>query len=490
MLKQTTATRSTAWRENYVNSLRRIDAVALALAVGAAQIARFGFDDKVLPLENAPMPYWLVGLLLAIAWWMLLDLRGTRDVRLIGYWVEETREVVSATLMLFGALAIVSFALDIPVARSYVILALPIGLGLLLLARGLMRRHLLVQRSRGLTMSRTLVVGRQPGAAEFVQYLQDNADPGFTPVAVYSPPAEEPLSAALATVQMPPNLWPENGRASVEEILNTCREYQIETLVLAASAPLSSEQVRHLSWHLADENIRLILDTGLTDIAGPRIHTQHLAGLPLIHVSTPKMTLGKKWSKRAVDIVGSVSALLVLSPVILALALIVKLHDGGPILFAQERIGMEGRRFKMLKFRSMRTDASSLQKQLMAEAGSNALLFHLKNDPRVTSPGRWMRKYSLDELPQFVNVLKGEMSLVGPRPQVEAEVAEYEDYAHRRLRVLPGITGLWQVSGRADLGWEQTVRLDLYYVENWSPVLDFVILLRTFKAVVAREGAY
>ncbi|VEH42549.1 Putative colanic biosynthesis UDP-glucose lipid carrier transferase [Kocuria rosea] len=271
--------------------------------------------------------------------------------------------------------------------------------------------------------------------------------------------------------------------------MDACLSHRIETLVLCASAPLTPEEIRHLSWQLADAHIRLVLDTGLTDIAGPRIHTQHMAGLPLIHVSTPRLNRSKLLLKRFMDIAGALTAIIVLAPLTAALAFVVKAHDGGPVLFAQERTGRDGTTFRMLKFRSMYTDAEERKAELMAaNDAKGGVLFFMANDPRVTTPGRWMRRLSLDELPQFLNVLKGEMSLVGPRPPLPSEVAQYEEHVHRQLRVKPGITGLWQVSGRDDLDWEQAVRLDLYYVENWSPVQDLIILLRTVKTVLTCNG--
>ena len=432
-----------------------------------------------------------MGLLLGAAWWTWLELRGARDVRLIGYGVEESRQVVSATLVLFGALAILSWVLAVPMARSYVVLALPLGTMLLLAGRGVERRGLTRRRLAGQAMSRTLVVGRVPGVVEMLKSLQEHPAAGFDPVAVYAPSSSRALPRHLARVPVPQNMLAAGQAPSVEGIVAACREHRIETLVLAASAPLSAEEIRHLSWHLADAHIRLVLDTGLTDVAGPRIHTQQMAGLPLIHVSTPRLSRSRRMLKRLVDVLGATAALLVLSPVMAVLAGIVKAHDGGPALFGQERIGRDGTRFRMWKFRSMYPDAEERKAELMARnEGAGGVLFKLKDDPRVTAPGRWMRRLSLDELPQFVNVLKGEMSLVGPRPPLPSEVAQYEEHVHRRLRVKPGITGLWQVSGRSDLDWDQAVRLDLYYVENWSPVQDFVILLRTVKAVLAKEGAH
>ena len=491
MLKHTGISRSATWQDQYQRAVRQTDALMMTVTLAAAQLIRFGTDQHELSLQGFGLPYWSVGVLLGLVWWWWLDVRGTRDVRLVGQGVEESREVVNATLMLFGALAIVSFALDIPTARGYVLIALPAGVTLLLLGRGQMRRLLIHQRRTGVSMSRTMVVGREPGVVATVQSLQRHPEAGFDPIAVYVPKSSRPLPRSLAEVRQPPNLLREDDEPTVGDIVAACRNRRVEVLVLCASAPLSPEEIRHLSWYLADERIRLVLDTGLTDIAGPRIHTQHMAGLPLIHVSTPRLSWSRRACKRAMDILGAAVALIALFPVMAVLALIIKAHDGGPVLFAQERIGLGSSRFKMLKFRSMYTDAEKRKAELLARnEGAGGVLFKMKNDPRVTRPGRWMRKYSVDELPQFLNVFKGEMSLVGPRPPLAAEVEVYEEHVHRRLRVKPGITGLWQVSGRSDLDWEQAVRLDLYYVENWSPIQDLIILFRTVKAVVAPGGAY
>lgn len=491
MLKQTAMTRSVTWQDKYVRTVRSTDALMMALTVAAAQLIRFGVDGGTLTLNRFGIPYWLVGVSLGLVWWLVLDLRGTRDIRLVGHGIEESREVVNSTLLLFGAIAIFSYAMDVPTARGYVIVALPLGIFLLLLGRGRIRRQLVQQHRDGAATSRTMVVGCRPGVEETVRSLQDHSAAGFDPVAVYVPISSRPLPSSAGSTSRLPNLLPDGEHPSVEKIVAACRDHRIDVLVLCASAPLSPQEIRHLSWYLADERIRLILDTGLTDIAGPRIHTQHMAGLPLIHVSTPRMTWARQLCKRSMDVAGAGTALLLLSPVMLSLALIVKCHDGGPSLFAQERIGLDGSRFRMLKFRSMYLDAEERKASLLAaNEGAGGVLFKLKNDPRVTGPGRWMRKYSLDELPQLVNVLKGEMSMVGPRPPLRSEVDTYEEHVHRRLRVKPGITGLWQVSGRSDLDWDQAVRLDLYYVENWSPVQDLVILFRTVKVVVASDGAY
>jgi exopolysaccharide biosynthesis polyprenyl glycosylphosphotransferase len=228
----------------------------------------------------------------------------------------------------------------------------------------------------------------------------------------------------------------------------------------------------------------------LTDIAGPRIHTQQVAGLPLIHVTTPTLEGGQRVAKRLFDVAVSAVLIVLSLPLMVAVAVLIKLHDRGPVLFKQDRVGIGGAPFQMWKFRSMVVDAESRLASLQTSSDGNGLLFKMKKDPRVTSIGRLLRKFSFDELPQLFNVLIGSMSLVGPRPPLPSEVEAYEQDVRRRLLVKPGLTGLWQVSGRSNLSWQDSVRLDLYYVENWSLAGDLLILLKTFRAVFQGAGAY
>jgi exopolysaccharide biosynthesis polyprenyl glycosylphosphotransferase len=265
-----------------------------------------------------------------------------------------------------------------------------------------------------------------------------------------------------------------------------------DTVVISSSEDLSPEAVRKISWGLEPGRQHLVVAPSLTDIGGPRIHTRPVAGLPLIHVETPRYTGSKQFTKRAFDLVAASVLLVLLAPLLGVISLMVRLSSPGPVLFRQRRVGINGARFDMMKFRSMVTDAEAMLESLRSQQGreGNTVLFKMANDPRVTPVGRVLRRFSLDELPQLFNVIKGSMSLVGPRPPLESEVDQYDPHVHRRFLVKPGITGLWQVSGRSNLSWEDTVRLDLYYVENWSITGDLVILWRTFKAVVGRSGAY
>jgi exopolysaccharide biosynthesis polyprenyl glycosylphosphotransferase len=226
------------------------------------------------------------------------------------------------------------------------------------------------------------------------------------------------------------------------------------------------------------------------EVAGPRLHIRPFEGLPLLAVEQPRFEGWQRMVKTGVDRCLALTALVVLAPVLLGIAVAVRMSGPGPVLFRQERVGINGRSFTMLKFRSMVVDADGQVEQLRQGNISDGLLFKLREDPRVTSVGRWLRRLSLDELPQLLNVVGGSMSLVGPRPPLPREVARYDASVSRRLLVKPGLTGLWQISGRSDLPWEEAVRLDLRYVENWSLALDTKILWKTFAAVLSSSGAY
>jgi exopolysaccharide biosynthesis polyprenyl glycosylphosphotransferase len=251
------------------------------------------------------------------------------------------------------------------------------------------------------------------------------------------------------------------------------------------------ELLRRLAWALEGAGVDLLVAPALTDVAGPRVNVRPVSGLPLLQIAEPEFTGMRRLLKGAVDVTGSAVLLLLLAPAFLLLGLVVRFSSPGPVFFRQVRIGRDGKPFTMYKFRSMYADAEDRLAEVRAlnDHGSDGVLFKLTDDPRVTPIGRLLRRYSLDEFPQLINVLRGQMSLVGPRPPLPTEVAQYERDVHRRLLVKPGMTGLWQVSGRADLSWEETVRLDLYYVENWSVALDAEILWKTARAVLKGAGA-
>jgi exopolysaccharide biosynthesis polyprenyl glycosylphosphotransferase len=331
--------------------------------------------------------------------------------------------------------------------------------------------------------SKVLLVGSSESVDYFARELARQPQAGYRVVGACIP-------SGVIAGYLPGTDIPVMG--SVDKVLEALQATDADTVIVTSSDGLPSDKMRQLSWSLEPGRNHLVVTTGLVDIAGPRIHMRPVAGLPLVHVETPRYEGSKRTVKRAFDLVASVLLLLILSLPLLLIAVAVRLGSAGPVFFRQNRIGLNGRPFEMLKFRSMVTDAEARLQELQASQGNegNSVMFKLADDPRITPVGRLLRRFSLDELPQLLNVLAGEMSLVGPRPPLPREVEQYEKHVNRRFLVKPGITGLWQVSGRSNLDWESTVRLDLYYVENWSLTGDFTILWRTFRAVFARDGAY
>ena len=470
------------WMRRYPRRLAVVDAVVILWATSGALLVRFGL---VSTSDADPITtYAWITVILSITWWVMLTAWDTRNPRVLGSGAEEYKRVFAASLWLFGIIAILSYAFRYDTARGYVGLALPAGVVGLLLARWITRQLLVTERKHGLSTSRILLIGDRDAVDHLATSLLKNLHAGYLPVAAYV------INGPRDPLTINHDLPVVGTRADVDAIMSAIEANDADSVAVSAGSNLHPEVLRRLGWALADAEIRLILAPALTDIAGPRIHTQPVAGLPLIHVSTPRLTGGSRVLKRLFDIAGSAVLIAVLSPLLLLVALLVKLSSPGPVLYSQERIGAKGATFRMVKFRSMAKDADAQLVQLLdAQGRSDTPLFKVLDDPRITRVGRQLRKYSLDELPQLFNVLRGSMSLVGPRPQRAGEVALYDDAAHRRLYVSPGMSGLWQVSGRSNLSWEESIQLDLYYVENWSLMQDVVILFRTFRAVFASRGA-
>lgn len=476
------------WNTKAVQVLSVTDAIAIAIAVFVAQTLRFGTDlDETLPIRgNDPIAYGIISSGLGVIWWVTLWLGGARTSRILGAGNDEYRKVVTSSLAVFAAIAILAYAVGAQLARGYVLIAAPLGILLLLMQRLMFRTWIVRRRTLGRALIRALIIGDAKSTAHLVETMDGARNYGYVPAGIYF--AGLPDAQKLAAYRDVPLL---GHSTDPEEILRVVREHAIDVVAMSTGHLIWPRNMRKLGWLLADEHVGLMMAPALTDIAGPRFHTQPLNGLPLIHVSTPRMRGPAAFVKRLLDIVGSALGLLLLSPLLAVLALVVKLDSPqGPVFFAQKRVGHHGSTFSMYKFRSMVPNAEELKAQLMDRNEGQGVLFKIADDPRVTRVGRFMRRYSLDELPQLWNVLTGNMSLVGPRPPLDDEVRRYEEDVHRRLLVKPGITGLWQVSGRSDLSWEESTRLDLYYVENWSVIGDIIVLCKTVRAVFTAVGAH
>jgi len=477
-----TRTAGASWASGYRSKLRLTDATIIVLAMAIAFVVRFGAIEAAARTGPVATRFALMSLLVVVVWSASLWAFRSRDPRVIGVGFGEYRRVAHATTTTFGLLAIAFLVFQADTARWFFTVALPIGLFLLLLSRWLWRQWLTTQRAYGHFLSRVIVVGRRKDVEKVVRQIRANSGAAYTVVAaVVGDHDTEAASASLGDLMVLNDL---------DRVAEFSRTLGVDGVVVAGNPDHSSDFIHDLAWRLEGGCAELILATSLANVAGPRIHFRPVDGLPLIHVEIPQFDGAKHVAKRAMDITLAGLALLVLAPVFAVIAVLIRLDSEGTALFAQERVGRDGRVFRIYKFRSMNSAAPDQLAALMARNEGSGALFKMKDDPRVTRLGRVLRKYSLDELPQFWNVLTGDMSLVGPRPPLPGEVSTYEDHVHRRLYIKPGLTGMWQVNGRSNLSWEESVRLDLYYVENWSLLGDFIILWRTFKVVAQPVGAY
>ncbi|TFD91848.1 sugar transferase [Cryobacterium lactosi] len=475
--------RRRSWQRAYAVRLFSTDIMVVLAAVFGSQFIWFGLETVEL---EAPQPFSLgasytaVSLVLVVAWMIMLDVFATRDHKVIGSGTLEYKRVADATIRLFGVFAIVAYLFQIEVARGYFLLALPLGMFLLIGSRWRWRKWLRKRQARGFYLSRALLLGERLKSAHVAATITRSPGSGL-------------LLVGALTQEGTVGKGPVRGVPVVGDygdLMVAVDETNADTVILTGADEISPEDMRRVGWELEARDVELIVAPALTDIAGPRIHSRPVAGLPLIHVSYPQFEGAKRVTKRTFDILGSALLILLSSPGLIWVAIAVKRSSPGNIVYRQDRIGRHGATFGMYKFRSMVQDADDqLESLLDAQGTSDTPLFKVTNDPRITPVGKILRKYSIDELPQLFNVLFGEMSLVGPRPQRAAEVALYDDAAHRRLIMKPGMSGLWQVSGRSNLSWEDSIRLDLYYVENWSLTADILILWRTVRAVVTPDGA-
>lgn len=474
---------STRWAQHYRLQLRITDCVVVTVAVALAYVGRFGIDSSLALTNPWSITNLSISILVGLAWVLALSVYRTRDRRIIGFGTTEYKRVVGASAIAFGFLGIGFLVSEVNIARGYFVLAMPIGLLGLLLDRWLWRKWLISERQHDRSISRALVVGDSDAVHYVVKQITASSGSAYRVVGA--------AIDGVATGAIPMTGGPIPIISGLDHVAVAARSQGADVVIVAGQPrAASNDYIRTLSWDLEGTATELVLASRLVDVAGPRIHFRPVEGLPLIHVEIPQFEGGKHVLKRAFDIAVSGVALVILLPFFATIGLLVKLEDGGPVLFSQERVGRKETHFRMLKFRSMVVDAEAVLASLATQSEGNGVLFKMKNDPRVTRIGAVIRKYSLDEFPQLWNVFRGDMSLVGPRPPLEREVAQYEKHVHRRLYIKPGLTGMWQVGGRSNLSWDESVRLDLYYVENWSITGDVIIIWRTFRELVHPTGAY
>jgi len=419
------------------------------------------------------VPYFVPLTVIGLLWLLALAAFDTRDRHIVGHGVLEYRRVVDSTFFVFAALVIAAYFLRIEVSRTLFLLALPIGLTGLLAGRWGFRQWLRRRQKAGDFVYRAVVLGDRAKIAHIIKQIRGTHGTGYSIVGAVTP------HGTATSIDDVPVI------GALHEAEKAIDSISADTLILTGADDIDPRAMRRLGWAMAERDVNWVVAPALTDVAGPRIHAKPVAGLPLVHVDFPRLEGYRRFAKRSFDIIVSTLLLVITSPIMLITAIAIRVEGPGPVMYTQQRVGRRGNRFSMIKFRSMVQGADDQLESLLDLQGATARpFFKVTQDPRITRVGRIIRRHSIDELPQLLNVLSGRMSLVGPRPQRPAEVALYDDVVERRLLVKPGMSGLWQVSGRSQLSWEDSVRLDLYYVENWSFTQDIHILFRTIKAVV------
>ncbi|WP_062292775.1 sugar transferase [Demequina phytophila] len=472
------------WARKYESRLFLTDVVVVTLVMVGAHAARFGWDPFVSVTGRDTPAYWQVTVVVSALWVLALGWTRSREALILGHGPQEFQRVLAASWHTFTVVAIVGFLTQWQVSRGYLLFAIPVGTVALLVYRAAWRSWMHAQRDRGELLAQVIVVGPMLTSQQMIRRIRRSRRAGYSVIGACLPTGHRFVDEDLHDVPL---------LGSLEEAAEVAKRENAEYVLLSGTDAMSLRESRQLGWELEGTGIGLIVAPAMVDVAGPRVYMSPVEGLPLLHVDIPRFEGGKYYLKSISDRLTALALLALGSIPMLVVAALVKVTSPGPVFFRQERIGRDHRPFAMLKFRSMYVDAEqrldALREQQRAEG--NEVLFKMKDDPRVTSIGKVLRRFSIDEVPQLINVLKGDMSIVGPRPPLQSEVDQWEDArVARRQLVKPGITGLWQVSGRSDLSWDESVRLDLYYTENWSLAGDLVIVMRTVGAVLFGRGAY
>lgn len=481
----TVPTRS-RWERTLVRRVHASDAVVLAIAIGLAHLLRY----EVLPVAPHAVllrgPSFLqISITLFVGWMIALAVFRTRDPKVLDSATKQYQAVARATFTLFAWIAIMALLLKWAPSRGFLGVSFALGLSLLFLERRAWRAWVLRQRRKGRYLAKVLVIGGVRSAKTMTLRFSSDAGSGFRVVGVWVP---DRVAAPDERFHVDDTAVPVMGTES--DLGQALKVDAVDTVVVTDTEHLGHDGMRELAWALEDRDVNLLVAPNVVDVAGPRVHLEAHGNMPLIYLSGPSYSRARTLRRAFFDRTFAALVLLMASPVLLLAMLAIRLTSRGPVFYRSERIGTHGVPFQMFKLRTMVNGADQMREELAHHNDGAGPLFKMREDPRVTRVGRVLRRYSIDELPQFLNVLKGDMSVVGPRPPLRAEVDAYSDHMKRRLLVKQGVTGLWQVSGRSDLSWEDSIRLDLDYVENWTMLRDIQIIVRTARAVLASRGAY
>jgi exopolysaccharide biosynthesis polyprenyl glycosylphosphotransferase len=444
--------------------------VALAMLLAYAMRSSMGGN----PLAGARGAHLLVAVASLPVWVTLFARRRLYNVRFLTRRIDEVRRIGAAALTAVTAMTVAAYALQLPVSRAWLAMTATAAVGLMSIEREVVRRTFMHIRRSGRMLRRVVIVGCNQEATDVAAMLEADPMLGYE-VAGFVDDGE--------SVEQHRFLGP------VAHTLRAVRETGASSVIVAASA-MNVDDTNRLVRELLREGIHVELSSTLRDIAAQRLTVRPLGRFPIVYLEPCEASGWRAFAKRSFDVVVAGIAIVATIPITGLIALAVRLESRGPVIYKQKRVGKDGEVFEFKKFRSMCDGAHDLWIDLREKQGASGPIFKLKDDPRVTRVGRVLRKTSLDELPQLWNVLRGEMSLVGPRPALPEEMVMWDDELHDRLRVRPGISGMWQVSGRSDADVASYTRLDLYYVDNWSLFTDLIIMLKTIPVVLFGKGAY
>lgn len=467
----------------FQSTLRIGDLVIIALVMLGSHLARFGPGNaSIVTIHHGVLSsYMPLGAGIVLTWWFLLAAMKSYREHLLGYGPDEYHRVFQATITEFGGLALVSYLAGVELSRGYFLVALPTGLASLLVWRWLARRGFVNARKKGAFTHPTFIVGSPESVPAVIKEIARRPELGLTISGIFL--------SNVNTMPSDDERFPAPVIGDASYLVETIEGADGITVIIARDSGLKPSEIRRLSWVLGPTS-RLVMVPSMLDVAGPRIHLRPVDGIALIEIQVPRFDGARLFLKRLFDVLLSTALIVALAPMWLMIPALVWVEDRGPVFFRQTRVGLNGREFRIWKFRTMHVNADVELAALLARQGtSDKPLFKVADDPRITRVGQLLRRTSLDEIPQLLNVLEGTMSLVGPRPQVPAEVELYDDTASRRLLTKPGMTGLWQVNGRSSLTWEEALRFDLFYVENWTLSMDIRVLFRTLRVVIAQEGS-
>jgi len=461
------------------------DALAILCAGLLATRLRIGAFTSPVPFENTTLTvsFWQLAAVVVPLWVFFLALARLYDLDSVTWGISVAGRVTRALSLGFVALILGTYLTKLQnLSRGWTLLTWIASVVLVLGGRAVIALVVAWARQSGRLLQKTLIVGSNAEAADILRILRADPGGGLVPVACLASSQAERLALDFIAGDIP-------VVGSAREVAAVVERLGAEVVVIASTA-FEHDVVARMIAELRTSDADVHISSGLFEVLTSRVIITELAGVPLITVKGISLSKGNVLAKRFFDLVSSVVVVVVGLPIWLAIAAAIKLTSAGPILYTQERVGRDGQKFGMYKFRSMYADADARLSEVAGTNEASGPLFKMKSDPRVTPVGKWLRKFSVDEIPQIINVVRGEMSLVGPRPPLPREVALYSTHDWRRLEVVPGMTGLWQVSGRSALTFDEMVRLDLFYIENWSVGLDLTLIFRTIPAVLFARGAY